>query len=345
MNFIAENIQTLLNCGFLAVGLLLVFVPICKHVGIVDKPDKRKVHVGNIPLIGGFCIFLTSLIAVTYAQSFGYLSLLILGTGSLIMLVGIVDDLADVDPKIRLLLQFLITAATAHFFGLQITTLGTLFGLPLSLNLGIFSLPFTVVVVVGVTNAFNMIDGCDGLAGSLSLLAICAIAFLGVQPPEPEMSLLMLSLCAGLLVFLCFNIPAVFTFKVFLGDSGSLFLGYAISWMLIYSFERVKSIEPSFALWIVLIPVFDFLYVFITRLKVGRSIIQGDRSHLHHCLISLGFTHQKTTALIFMMSLLLLMLGLFFERVYPSLGLPIIGLLFILYFYGRICVADKTSTS
>lgn len=345
MTFTAENIQTLLNCGFLAAGLLLVFVPICKHFGIVDKPDKRKVHVGNIPLVGGFCIFLTSLIAVTYVQSFGYLSLLILGTGSLIMVIGIVDDLADVSPKIRLLLQLVITAATAHFFGLQITTLGTLFGLPFTVELGIFSLPFTVIFVVGLTNAFNMIDGCDGLAGSLSFLAICAISLLSFQPSEPEMSLLLLSLGAASFVFLWFNIPAVFTFKVFLGDGGSLFLGYAISWMLIYSFERVKSMEPSLALWIILIPLFDFLYVFITRLKVGRSIIQGDRSHLHHCLISLGFTHQKTTALIFMMSLLLLMVGLFFERVYPSLGLPIIGLLFILYFYGRICVADKTSTS
>ena len=335
MVFLAENFQTILISGMTTAGLVLIFLPIARVIGLVDKPDLRKAHVGDIPWIGGLCIFLSSVVTIFFLQCCDDFSVFVLGSGFLMLTVGILDDVMDLKPQIKLLLQLVITSAAVHLSGLKITTLGTIFGVPWSLELGFLSLPFTVVAVVGLTNAFNMIDGCDGLAGGLSLLAICGILALGAKSMGPAMTLVLTSLASGILVFLCFNMLKSSKFKIFLGDSGSLFLGYSIAWILIYSIEREGSFTPSLALWIVLTPLFDFLLVLIFRLRFGHSVMRGDRSHIHHLLISYGLAHQKTTALILFVSTVLLTAGIYVEWAFPDFSLPIFILLFTCYLLAR----------
>ena len=163
-----------------------------------------------------------------------------------------------------------------------------------------------------------MIDGIDGLAGSLVLVAILGMFFSNMFNESFIITNILLSIAAALFPFLIFNIASYPKLKVFLGDGGSLFLGYLVAWALIYSAENISNFAPSFALWCVLIPLFDFFCVVIIRIIEKRSLIEADRDHIHHLLEILGLSKKITMIAIIFSALVMLIFGLYIEKYYPT---------------------------
>ena len=314
-----------------AFASLLVLRPFAVAIGLVDKPSERKLHSGSIPLIGGVAIFVT---VVTYAlltPSISQKVLPLLATGSILFLVGVVDDYRPIGVRIRVFVQVGCALLMVWMADLKIASLGSLFGLP-ELHLGFLSIPLTVLAVVGVTNAFNLIDGIDGLAGSLALVAIAGILVFQSQLGAYRDYGYIVALGAALIPYLIFNIWGGARFKVFMGDAGSLFIGFVIVWTLIHQSQiGTTKITPSSALWCIAIPLIDTVGVMSRRIMKGDSPFKPDRNHLHHILMRAGFSSFGALVFLVSVSSLLLVIGLFLEAYAPAMSFPAFLMVFAMY--------------
>ncbi|UTW10638.1 UDP-phosphate alpha-N-acetylglucosaminyl 1-phosphate transferase [Marinobacterium rhizophilum] len=274
-------------------------------------------------------LMVTLLAFLPVSEKIAYL----LGTASFIMLTGLIDDIRDLGVRVRLLIQAVASLAMIAGTGLYIESLGDLFGFG-EVYLGLWGIPFTVLAVIGVINAFNMVDGIDGLAGGLSLVAILGIlAFEGLAGNYRNVDYLLLLACA-LVPFLLANLGIISRRKIFMGDAGSMFMGYVITWTLINLTQgESQVIEPVNALWCVAIPVMDTLGVMYRRIKRGQSPFQPDREHLHHIFMRAGFCARKTLLTILGSAVAIILLGLVIEAVFPALALYGFSALFLGYGY------------
>lgn len=275
--------------------------------GFVDRPSGRKRHRGEIPLVGGLGIFLSgllSLLAFGLVLNEVFLSLFI--AGGVVTLIGAMDDYGRLPPWPRLVAQILAALLLAVGFGVMIENLGVLWPGTAPVALGALAVPFTVFVVVGVINAFNMLDGADGLSGSVALVAIVAMGCIAYDQNQLAMLRLLMLLASGLLAFLLFNLrlPGTDRARVFLGDAGSMFVGFSMVWFMIgLSQPPQHSMAPVVAGWLLMVPLFDTVYQIIRRLVTGRSPFGADRRHLHHYFLSIGFTVNQTVVAIFALSI------------------------------------------
>ena len=334
---IQQQAAQLLTVAVLTLVLSLILRPIAHKLSLVDTPNARKNHQNVIPLIGGICIFLAcglSLFVFGATQNQDLRPLVV--AASLFLFLGVLDDQFDFKASIKLLAQITISFMFISSTGLQISNFGSPFGLVHSFELGVLSLPFTILSIVGLTNAFNMIDGCDGLAASLAVLAILALLYFGSSHFEFSMQFFLLMLVASIFVFLFFNFCNNPALKVFLGDGGSLFLGFIVAVSLVKFAEGNQTYSPSLVLWFVAVPIYDFCAVVARRLLLRRKIMSADRSHLHHYLLSFGLSHFQTTMVIFFTGTALLCLGAFLEVNYPSLSLFAFVGLFTVYLSLRL---------
>ncbi len=331
-----------LEISFLTTLLSLILLrPYAIKFKLLDFPTDRKNHYGQIPFIGGVCIYLGFMISQIYLNEFDKTSTGIVVTATLILILGIWDDLVNLRAKVKLALQVLIVCLMIYFTDLKLQSFGFLFSLSYPIELGWFSIPITIIAVVGLTNAFNMIDGIDGLAGSLVLVAILGMFFSNMFNESFIITNILLSIAAALFPFLIFNIASYPKLKVFLGDGGSLFLGYLVAWALIYSAENISNFAPSFALWCVLIPLFDFFCVVIIRIIEKRSLIEADRDHIHHLLEILGLSKKITMIAIIFSALVMLIFGLYIEKYYPTWSFTLFFLVFSIYLFIRIFIRLK----
>ena len=314
--------------------------PIAVRIGLVDFPSSRKKHVGEIPLIGGICIYLGVLITHLCLNEFNTKITILLISSSLIVILGIYDDLYNLKAKIKLFIQFIVVTLTVFCLDLKIENLDQILRTSYTLNLGVFSMPLTILAVVALTNAFNMIDGIDGQAGIMSIISIMGIFFYGLHLINGDLFLFLLSISAGVIPFLIFNLTSNISIKTFLGDGGSLFLGLTISLTLIYCIQNIKFFS-SFAFWCVAIPIFDFFSVIILRKLENRSITLADRHHVHHFLESLNFNKISIILFLTAVGLTLLLLGLYIEKNFPTLSIWIFITLFFLYLGIRIILKPK----
>lgn len=288
--------------------------PLAQRFDLVDCPGGRKHHEGNIPLTGGIGLFLGLIAGLLYLQPDLPGILPLISAVCLLFVVGLLDDLIDLPAGWKLLAQ--ITAACIVMFwgGLQIRGLGNLFHNGL-FNLGPFSMPFTLLAIVGYVNALNMADGIDGLAGTLALTTTCALIYLSyTNGLEAEFGTLCL-FATCLIVFLVFNARHPLREKagLFLGDSGTLILGFIVAWFVIHIFTirpAISDTQSITALWIVAFPILDLLIVMLRRVLRGRSPFSADREHLHHVLLAAGFSVNKTVILIGGMSAAFAIFGL-----------------------------------
>ena len=303
---------------------------------LVDFPTSRKNHVGNIPLIGGICIFLGVLISYIFFIEFNKFSTLLLLISSLILILGVWDDYKGLKAKTKMAFQALFTAIIIYITDIKLDSLGHLFWMSQSIELGILSIPITIIAVVGLTNAINMIDGLDGLAISIVLIAIFGLLSFNLTSDISSFAKLLLAIASASLPFMVFNIISYPKKKIFLGDGGSLFLGFIISWALIYSTKIENNFNPSFALWCVAIPLFDFFAVIIIRLLEKRSLTLASKDHIHHILQNEGFSKLKILLLIVLPGLVLLLVGKLIEDNVPTLSFSMFILLFLIYLFIRI---------
>lgn len=273
----------------LALGVLS---RLAKRFGLVDHPDQRKRHAGAVPLVGGLSIFTGVVAAAVWLGGFQRFVPALLGTCAALVLLGALDDRYNLRVRLRVLVQTAAILAMAVATDLHVHSMGHMLGHDLAL--GALGLPFTVVAVIGLLNAFNLMDGIDGLAGSLALVSIGAILLYSNPTPSHGPSSLLMVLAAALLPYLAANLGFLGR-KVFLGDAGSLMLGYLLAWVLIdFSQGEPRHLSPPDVLWAVALPILDTLAVMYRRLRQGKSPFKPDRGHIHHIVMDAGLSPRRT---------------------------------------------------
>lgn len=298
--------------GVAALAMSLLLTPVVKRfalwIGAVDKPNHRKVHTQVMPRLGGLAIFgafLGAMFIVLPVLSEYHASAvraLLIG-GSVIVLVGALDDRFELSPKVKLLGQ-LIAAGVVVACGLKINV--GLIDLPFISeawlhDLAWLSIPITIVWIVGVTNAINLIDGLDGLAGGVSAIATMTMLVLAIMMDNVTVAILCVVLLGSIVGFLFFNFhPA----RIFMGDSGALFLGFSLATLSILGFKQATLVSFVVPLLVLGVPLSDTFFAIIRRVVNKTPISVADKSHLHHCLLRLGFNHRNAVLVIYGVSIL-----------------------------------------
>jgi len=297
-----HNILVIIAITFLA-SLLLVPVAkiVANHVGALDQPDERKVHKKVTPRMGGLAIFASFIIGyMLYAESSAQMLSILMG-GFLIVLTGIFDDINPIKARYKLLLQ-VISASIVVFYGGLIISEITAFGMFFRFDAPVNYI-FTILFIVAIMNTINLIDGIDGLAAGVSsiyFLTIAIIAFILNKSGGLD-TILALIMLGATLGFLTHNFPPA---KIFMGDTGSLFLGFMISVIALLGFKGTTLTSLIVPLLILAIPILDTALAIFRRVLKGESIGSPDKEHLHHQLLKMTSSTQKTVLVIYFVNIL-----------------------------------------
>lgn len=299
---------------------------------LVDLPDRsRKFHKRPTPLTGGIGILISLLITgklyIDLNNLTGYLpdftfQLMLISIPLLILFL--IDDLKNLRPFYRILIQCILTIYMILSTGVYLESFGNLFGFG-EISFGIFSIPITVFCVVGIMNAFNMIDGINGLCSGCAMLALLLIGFYSGLIYDSMLVLII----GSMIGFLMFNLR-LFGKKrgVFLGDSGSNLIGFWVAWCAIYASQnQLYDVEPITMIWFVAIPFLDCIGLIYFRIKKGVGLTAAGRDHIHHKLMK-RFSPEGTLFIILLVTLITGLFGIYIEN-YSN---PLISLiLFITY--------------
>ena len=300
-------------------ALLITYVAIPKVIffseklRLLDSAGKRASHEGSTPIFGGIAIFAGIIFSLLFWAEIENIQF-ILVSFLIVFFVGVIDDLLTLSPIKKLIGQIISILIIIYLGDLQIDNMHGVLGV-YGLSEVIATL-FTVFVVIVITNGFNLIDGVDGLAGSLGIVASLSFGVLAFFSGQISMTLLAFTLMGALLGFLIYNnSPA----KIFMGDTGSLVVGLILSILSINSINsgivndaiHLPNKGPLVAIAILAVLLFDSLRVFVVRVIKGRNPLSPDMNHIHHGLLDLGFGHQKTTLIICIMNMLLIVVAYF----------------------------------
>lgn len=298
--------------GFvLALGLALGLTPIVKKfaikIGAVDVPNARKVHTRVMPRLGGLAIYAAFvgafLLLLPWLSDHFFTSVreanlvkgLLVG-GSIIVLTGALDDRFELSAKVKLLGQIIAACVVVFGFGITVDFVNIPFGHGYLSMPEWMSIPLTIFWIVGVTNAINLIDGLDGLAAGVSGIAIGTILVMSIIMGNTTVIIISLLLLGSIIGFLFFNFyPA----KIFMGDTGSLFLGFSLAMLSMLGFKQVAVVSFLTPLFIIGVPLSDTFFAIIRRWRHKKPIFAPDKGHMHHCLRELGFSHRQSVLIIY----------------------------------------------
>ena len=297
---------------FFALVALVVLRPIARRFCLVDLPDHRKAHSGAIPLIGGLSAFAgllaAWLISMPLTEGFG----IYLFCALMLVILGAIDDSRDISAKVRLWAQVALGALLSYGSGIYLTTFGNLFGFGV-IELAWLGPAVTIAAVIGATNAYNMIDGIDGLAGTMSLVTLSALAILFAVAPGFSLELaLAVTIAMALLPFMAANLQLpLFGRKIFLGDAGSMFIGFSVVWLLVNGAQTENgAFRPVAALWVCAVPLMDMVAIMIRRARKGESVMMPDRDHLHHIFLRAGFSDRQALTVITLLAVICAVIGI-----------------------------------
>lgn len=284
-------------------------------INLVDKPNARKLHSGAIPLVGGVSICFAVVQFILFnPELFPHSSLFIVCISTLIIL-GVFDDKYDISFKVRLLVQAILSALMIYIPHIQLSNVGDIFGFG-SIDLGVLSPLITVLAVIGAINAFNMMDGIDGLLGSQAIITLSGVGLLAMQNNTLGLAYLSVAFIAALLPYVLMNL-GVFGIKrkVFMGDAGSMMIGFTVIWLLLETSQVTAehSLRPITALWLVALPLMDMVTVMCKRILRGDSPFKPDREHLHHILQRLGLSSRQALMVISLLATSFVGFGVFGE--------------------------------
>lgn len=299
--------------------LIIALRPLAFRYGLTDRPDERKVHKGEMPLIGGIAIYFAILCAVALPEflfddyQHSRETLAFFAGATLLMSVGVWDDWLGLSPLLRFLVQIGAGLIMVYGGGIMLVDLGAL-GLDGSqVTLGLLAVPFTVFVTVGMINAINMCDGLDGLSGNMTLVLLAGLglanSFWGTAD-HLEMLNVVSAAVAG---FLVFNQRSFLRNRawIFLGDAGSMVLGFTLAWCAVDITQSYPPIvAPAAVLWFLAVPVFDTVTMMLRRIARGTSPFQADSEHLHHLLVRSGFSVGGTIGVMCLFSAVCCAVGL-----------------------------------
>lgn len=287
---------------FIALILVPVAIRVFKAINLLDNPDERKLHAKEIPSMGGIPIFIAVFTSLPIWLPFATLaaSKYLLASCILIFLLGVRDDFIMLRARHKLIAQLTIGLIVIYFADIRFESL---YGM-----LGIYDMPYSVSAIISlftfivITNSFNLIDGIDGLAGTIGILILGFLGFWFFLNGDQVISFLCLSTVGAIFAFLYFNWQPA---KIFMGDTGSMFIGFLIAIFTVkfidtnYSLPATSEIKYvshiAIAVGLLSVPLFDTLRVFILRVSQGKSPMVPDRNHLHHRLLEVGFSHKKST--------------------------------------------------
>lgn len=274
-----------------AVTIAFVFAlrPIAIALGFVDRPGGRKSHIGEIPTLGGVAMFAGLIAGITLIpEMWTYIPALLVAS-LILVTIGAVDDRFHLPSAVRFVAQIAVVLIMVSGATFSISSIGDPFGTG-EIVLGRFALIFTVLVSLTMINAFNLIDGADGLAGTLAIITFSSVAIVGgTALPGSLTALVSIAVVIG---FLIFNFPVHSNRKIltFMGDAGSTLLGFTVVWTTINISQGTdRLISPVLCLWFAAIPIFDTLTCFVIRIAKRKSPFTPGRDHFHHILKRGGF--------------------------------------------------------
>lgn len=324
--------------AFIALILSLLLVPgvakLAISIGAVDKPNARKVHTKIMPRMGGLAIYVSFFVVLFLSHSMTKQLFGVFLGGTVLVLVGIIDDMKDMPAKVKLLGQ-IIAACIVVAFGVRVDFMTNIIQGD-TFFLSVFSIPVTIIWIVAIINAVNLIDGLDGLAAGIAVIAATTMAISGYASGQTEMSAMAMILIGSTLGFLRYNFhPA----KIFMGDTGSMFLGYNLAVFAVLgvtkSFTMLSLVTPILVLGI---PILDTLFAIIRRGMNHKPIFKPDKQHLHHCLLKYGFSHRDTVLIIYAVSAVLALCGLIMTYLNSTQGICLLVVVTIVIIYGAVKV-------
>jgi UDP-GlcNAc:undecaprenyl-phosphate/decaprenyl-phosphate GlcNAc-1-phosphate transferase len=329
---------TLILCFIISIFITPFVKKLAIKVGAVDQPNKRKVHEKIMPRMGGLGIYISFIIGMLIMNPDKPYHLAIIAGSVVIIAIGILDDIYNLAARFKLLGQIAAAVIVVMWGGIDVDFIN----LPFDgkLQFGVLSVPITILWIVGVTNAINLIDGLDGLAAGVSSIALISISGMAIVMGDVYVMTIGFILLASTLGFLVYNFhPA----KIFMGDTGALFLGYMIAVLSLLGFKNVTFISFIVPIIILGVPMTDTLFAIIRRLVNKTPLAAPDKSHLHHRLLEQGFTHRQTVLLIYAISAMFGLTGFIFSftTVWGSMLILLIIFLSIELIVESVGLVDK----
>ncbi|OED98584.1 UDP-N-acetylglucosamine--undecaprenyl-phosphate N-acetylglucosaminephosphotransferase [Vibrio breoganii] len=302
---------------FLSLSVLYCMRKVGYAIGLVDKPNARKLHQGSVPLVGGISLSITVLYFVyvnademLYANWFA-------ACLAILVLIGVADDRFDISYKLRMGVQAALTLIMIHHTGLTLSHIGN------ALGFGVWNFPqyvdviVTLFAVIGAINAFNMVDGIDGLLGGLSMVVFTSLGIVFYAHDLGRSAYFCAVFVVILIPFVLFNLGYFGKVrKVFMGDAGSMMIGFVVIWVLIGGSQGLNEhyvIRPVTALWLIAVPLIDMMAIMLRRIRKGHSPFKPDREHFHHIMQRIGLSPRDSLVVICMVQIIYSSLGLMGE--------------------------------
>ncbi|MGD6961136.1 glycosyltransferase family 4 protein [Fictibacillus phosphorivorans] len=299
----------LLVISFLTTLLITpLIIKMAIKLKVTDQPNNRKVHVRKTPSMGGLAMYIGFLISIYFSGiENDFLLPIIIGT-LVIIITGMLDDYFELRPLLKLTGQ-IIAAAIVINNGVVVEFINIPFGS--TLNLGWLSIPLTLLWILGITNAINLIDGLDGLAAGVTSIVLLTITIIAFSMFNYFVVFLAMVLLGANLGFLVYNFyPA----RIFMGDTGSLFLGFMLSVISLLGFKNVTLFSLIIPVLILGVPISDTFFAIVRRAVNKQPLSHPDKSHLHHCLMRIGYSHRQTVIIIYGISTLFGLFAILFSK-------------------------------
>jgi UDP-GlcNAc:undecaprenyl-phosphate GlcNAc-1-phosphate transferase len=333
--------MTLIICFISSILITPLVKKLAFKIGATDKPNQRKVHQKIMPRLGGLAIYISFIIGFLIFNPDDSFALPIVIGSTIIVLTGMLDDMMELSAKVKLIGQLAAASVVVFYGGVEVDFINLPFGG--QLDLGYLSIPLTILWIVGITNAINLIDGLDGLAAGVSSIALITISGMAVLMGYGFVAAMGAIVLASTLGFLFYNFhPA----KIFMGDTGALFLGFMISVLSLLGLKNVTFISFIVPVIILGVPISDTFFAIIRRIVNKQPISAPDKSHLHHCLLRLGYTHRQTVLIIYAIASFFGLAAIIFSqaKVWGSFLLIALLLILIEVFAEKIGLVGKNYT-
>ncbi len=314
---------------FLFVTLFIPFIKkIALHINAIDYPNKRKVHTKATPRLGGVGIYFGFLLGyMLFGEPSAIMNAILIGS-FVIVLTGVIDDIKPLKPSTKFMGQ-VIAASIVVFYGNILLKNIQVFGL--YIDFGIFTYPLTIFFILGCINCMNFIDGLDGLAAGISSIYFLTIGIIAIIQHKLGLDfILTFTMFGSTLGFLVYNFyPA----SIFMGDSGSMFLGFVISIIALLGFKNVTMTSLIIPLLILAIPILDVLFAILRRFFNGQKISAPDKYHIHHQLLNRNLSQRTVVLIIYVINLLFATASIIYILRSVTLGYIIYGLLLIIILF------------
>lgn len=293
----------------LVTSLIIAFIAtpyikkLAEKIGAVDAPDQRKVHTRIMPRMGGLAIYLGYLVSFLLFVPYTKEMLGIFIGGTIVMFVGMLDDRFQLSAKWKLVGQLVGTAVVVIPFSLKIGVVNLPYSGFIDFSegwLAWLAIPITIFWIVGVTNSVNLIDGLDGLSAGVSAIAMATMAVVALMKQDMAVATYCFVVLGAILGFLYFNFhPA----RIFMGDTGSLFLGFNLAALSVMGFKEALFVSFIVPIVVLGVPLWDTFFAIVRRIVNKKPISSPDKGHLHHCLLKMGLSHRTTVLTIYLISI------------------------------------------